>query len=88
MEMSLLECESGHVHLAHHVGYVVPYAQINEAGHGVFIVIVVQQDVLWLLHLEVCDGVFEGKSLAGIAWQPEDNGAVGSACRIRHLRAL
>ena len=42
MELFLLECKSGHVHLAHQVGLVVPCAGISEAGQGDFVFIAMQ----------------------------------------------
>ena len=57
MDISLLECKSGCVRLAHQARHVVPCVWISEAGQGDFIVITVQQDTFWQLHPEVCDGV-------------------------------
>ena len=87
-DMSLLVRENGHVCLACQVRNIVPCGWISDAGQGDLIVIAVQQDALWQLHPEVCDGVLGIQRFAGIAWQREDHGAVRSTCWSRHLWVL
>ena len=86
--MARQEAEIGHVRLTCQVWHVVPCVGISEASQGDFIVIASQCHTFRQCHPKNCHDVFWVQSLAGIAGQSEDHGAVESQCGIRHLETL